>query len=87
MNVEHGGGVDLGLVLLGQHLRHAHLVLLLHLLHGAHEVGVVHQRLQLGQLVQVRDPVLADFLMHRRSRAYGSESGDHSRATGRDILD
>ena len=62
MYVEHRGWVDLRLVLLGEHLGDPHLVLLLHLLYCAHEVGVVHQRLQLGQVVKVRDPVLADFL-------------------------
>ena len=62
MNVKHGSWVDLRLVLLGEHLSDAHLVLLLHLLHSAHKVGVVHQRLQLRQVVKVRDPVLADFL-------------------------
>ena len=62
LNVEHGCGVDLDAVLFGEHLRHLHLVLLLHLLYGAHEAGVLHQRLQLLQLLQVDDPVLADLL-------------------------
>ena len=63
LDVEERGGVDGDAVLLVQILRHLHLVLLLDRLDGALEAGVRRQRPQLLQLVQVRDPVLADLLL------------------------
>ncbi|GMR46281.1 hypothetical protein PMAYCL1PPCAC_16476, partial [Pristionchus mayeri] len=60
VDVEDGSGIDLHLVLVLQILCHTHLVLLLHFSDIIKELRIVLERIQLLQLVQIRDPRVTD---------------------------
>lgn len=66
LNVKEGGGIDGDAVLLLKILGHFHLILLLDRLDGSLETGIIGQFLQLSELVQVGDPILADVLSNTK---------------------
>jgi hypothetical protein len=68
LHVEQGIGIDLDAQPLADDLRQARLVVALDAHEGVAEGGVVGQRRQLPQLVEVLEPALADAAADQRDR-------------------
>lgn len=73
LHVEQRHGIDLLMLSLRQPFSETMFVLLFHLLNVSHECIVVHKLLQTSQIVQIGDPILADFLTQIQPRVMGRE--------------